>query len=134
MLQLVDRRISGESTRSLYSFEGSISKYQVSTPDCDAVTKAFYECTFRNYGLVDARPPDPRILSFCANVVALLPDLEEAILRSIAVLSPERNAAHRKFVEEESARRVTDSQRREYNPSLVRYNMLARANFNNRGF
>jgi exonuclease 3'-5' domain-containing protein 1 len=115
-----------------------MNNYNVTTSEWKAVKEAgvklFAPEKGGSYEVFEKRPLDPRILAYCAQDVALLPDLEMAILRKVGYLSTlNARVAQKKLVEEESAKRVVASQRVGYNPNPGRAGALARVSFVNRG-
>jgi hypothetical protein len=140
ILELVNRRVSHEPTKTLSALADVIGKYRLALSEWNGVEVTDNGLYRFELGLpcsmTETRPLSPRILAYCIQAVVLLPDLETAILGSIGVSSLARDA-HKKFVEETSARRITDSQRKEYNPLVVMRNMtlkLSRVTFHNPGF
>jgi exonuclease 3'-5' domain-containing protein 1 len=116
-----------------------MTTYRVTTSDWNTVKEAglnlFAPERGGSYQVFETRPLDARILAYCAQDVAQLPDLETSILHSIGYSSRgDKRGAQKKFVEEESAARVTDSHRVGYNPDSGRHKALANVSFYNRGF
>jgi hypothetical protein len=138
ILELVDRHVSNKSTKMLSELGEAIDKYRIAIPDWNGVKVTNIDLSVFERGffshMVKTRPLVPYFLASCTQAVALLHDLETAVLSSIGVSSLARDA-HRKFVGEASSGRVTDSQREEYNPLVVMRNIAqSRITFHNRGF
>jgi exonuclease 3'-5' domain-containing protein 1 len=110
VLELVWRRMRGERTRYLCGLAQSMSRLGLATPSWKRVKETgvalFAPEKGGSYEIFERRPLDARIVYYCAQDIALLPNLEETMRHEIEVDSKRVD----RFVNRESADRVEDSQ------------------------
>jgi len=116
LLELVTRHSEGYNTRFVFGLGKSMEKFRLATPEWKRVKeeglRLFAPEHGGSYQVFERRPLDEKVLTYCAQDVALLLELEKKMILSLGRFS----LAHKQFVQKESDARVALSQTSSYNP------------------